>query len=106
MQIRSKIQHSWATAVEVVGAFTKQALKASAGDPRWLDFFKYTSVEFSKLENCVIDQNEEKNKDDQSKGVVLVLAASVRDLKKAYPNYFADTDDFEKYVAQVYKANN
>ena len=29
LQIRSKIQHSWATAVEIVGTFTKQALKAS-----------------------------------------------------------------------------
>ena len=27
------------------------------------------------------------------------------DLKRAYPNYFADTDDFEKNIRQVYKAN-
>ena len=39
LQLRSKIQHAWATAVEVVGTFTKQALKASAGDETWLDFF-------------------------------------------------------------------
>jgi len=36
IQIRSKIQHSWATAVEVVGTFTKQALKAHTGDADWL----------------------------------------------------------------------
>lgn len=50
LQIRSKIQHSWATAVEVVGAFTKEALKASDGDSFWLDYFTYASVEFTKLE--------------------------------------------------------
>lgn len=52
LQIRSKVQHSWATAVEVVGTFTKQALKASSGDNNWLNLFKYASVEFSILEGC------------------------------------------------------
>lgn len=55
IQLRSKIQHAWATAVEVVEHFTKQALKASQGSRDWLDFFRYTSAEFSKLENSPID---------------------------------------------------
>lgn len=57
LQLRSKIQHSWATAVEVVGNFTSQALKASSGDEDWLDYFKYASVEFAKLEGCPIDES-------------------------------------------------
>ncbi|MDY6953379.1 MAG: RelA/SpoT domain-containing protein [Thermodesulfobacteriota bacterium] len=55
LQLRTNIQHSWATAVEVVGTFTKQALKASYGEPVWLEFFKYASVEFAKLEKCPVD---------------------------------------------------
>jgi ppGpp synthetase/RelA/SpoT-type nucleotidyltranferase len=181
LQIRSKIQHSWATAVEVVGTFTKQALKASSGEAIWLDFFKYVSVEFAKLEKSFVDsryenvdtfskmdqcirqldlserlkafkvaakalsqdkgkglgyfvilldisdkvvhltrfgkqhlssatsfydEQEEKYRNDTNKDVVLVSAGSVRDLKRAYPNYFADTDDFEKNIHQVYAANN
>lgn len=39
VQIRSKLQHAWATAVEVVGMFTGQALKSSAGEQQWLRFF-------------------------------------------------------------------
>ncbi len=39
MQIRTAVQHSWATAVEVVGAFTAQSLKSSQGNEKWLDFF-------------------------------------------------------------------
>jgi len=27
-------------------------------------------------------------------------------LKKAYPNYFADTTEFEKLLLKVYQANN
>lgn len=59
IQIRSKIQHSWATAVEVVGTFTKQALKAHSGDTDWLQFFKYASVEFAKLEGYAPGENYE-----------------------------------------------
>src|SRR5699024_10065236 len=43
IQLRSRVQHAWATAVEVVEHFTKQALKASQGNRDWLDFFQYAS---------------------------------------------------------------
>src|SRR5215472_16883524 len=39
IQLRSSLQHAWATAVEAVGTFTKQALKASIGESEWLRFF-------------------------------------------------------------------
>jgi hypothetical protein len=39
MQLRSTVQHSWATAVETVGTFTRHALKSSIGPERWLRFF-------------------------------------------------------------------
>jgi hypothetical protein len=39
IQLRSKLQHAWATAVETVGTFTKQALKSSLGEEEWLRFF-------------------------------------------------------------------
>ena len=40
VQIRSRLQHAWATAVETVGTFTRQALKSSEGQEQWLEFFK------------------------------------------------------------------
>lgn len=39
IQLRSKLQHAWATAVETVGAFLGQALKSSQGQSDWLRFF-------------------------------------------------------------------
>lgn len=39
MQIRSKYQHAWATAVETVGMFSGQALKSSLGSEDWQRFF-------------------------------------------------------------------
>lgn len=39
MQLRSQLQHAWATAVETVGTFLQQSLKASRGSGEWLRFF-------------------------------------------------------------------
>lgn len=176
IQIRSKIQHSWATSVEVVGTFTRQSLKASLGREEWLDYFRYVSAEFSRLENSNIDDElinidtkslvvkmtkklrvieklkaftattshlkqkndssttyyiltldvkkrvvniksfpsvslkkaseyysnlEKQYSEDISKDVVLVSAKSVVELRKAYPNYFADTREFIKNLERI-----
>ncbi|MEJ1439134.1 MAG: RelA/SpoT domain-containing protein [Candidatus Sedimenticola sp. (ex Thyasira tokunagai)] len=180
LQIRSKVQHSWATAVEVVGTFTGQSLKASKGHDAWLNFFKLASMAFADIESRSLSRNastkerhelikyidrlgvlprlrafavatrhlgEPKNKgveyflllleidksnlkiyryptgqidaatkeyaelekmykDNSKKDVVLVSAESVRGLKKAYPNYFADTTDFSRNIERIIEANN
>lgn len=179
LQIRSKVQHAWATAVEVVGTFTGQGLKASQGQDDWLDFFKLASLAFEDIENKSLAKNansqkrlellkyierlgvlhklrafavstrhlgsDNKNKNDyfllvleidksnigimrfprehiasatekyaelekeyrnnKNKDVVLVAAESVHGLKKAYPNYFADTTEFAKNIERVIQAN-
>jgi ppGpp synthetase/RelA/SpoT-type nucleotidyltranferase len=50
LQIRSKLQHVWATAVETMSTFLGQALKSRQGDQEWLDFFAIISSAFSFLE--------------------------------------------------------
>ena len=52
VQIRSKLQHFWATAIETVDFFTRQAIKSSEGHPDWMDFFKLVSSAFAKMEDC------------------------------------------------------
>ena len=52
VQIRSKLQHIWATAVETVGFFTGQAIKSNEGEKEWNLFFKLMSSAFAKLEGC------------------------------------------------------
>ena len=39
MQLRTRLQHAWATAVETVGTFRQQSLKSGIGDKEWLRFF-------------------------------------------------------------------
>ena len=57
VQIRSKLQHIWATAVETVGFFIGQAIKSNEGEKEWNEFFKLMSSAFAKLENCPIIPN-------------------------------------------------
>jgi hypothetical protein len=173
MQLRSRLQHAWATAVETVGAFTEQALKSSAGERDWLRFFALMSSILATRENTVTvpgtptdlpeltvelrtlatrlrvverlssyaqalrvieddrfpvkragfllleletsptnpvlsvavipnaaaaaemyDARERASADDPTKDVVLVRAESIDALRRAYPNYFADTSVF------------
>lgn len=180
IQIRTSLQHAWATAVETVDAFTKQALKSSRGRPEWERFFQLMGNEMAfredtppvpntptdkrelrqELKKCAdelqvltrlagfttalrvarrafvkaqnadyflleLDNVKERlsfigykraeirkayqayaNKEEQirnKKGTdaVLVSVDSIRNLQRAYPNYFADTSIF---VAELKKA--
>lgn len=47
LQIRTKLQHIWATAVETMGTFLGQALKSRLGDKEWHDFFSLVSSAFA-----------------------------------------------------------
>ncbi len=180
VQIRTKMQHAWATAVEAVGIFTKQALKSNQGNQDWLRFFslmgsaiaaiertspvpetptqkdaliaeiaalanqlhvkemlqaynatittlgsakdeKYFIVEMDPEEHKITvrrfkaKQSEEANTlytklesnipDNSSIQVVLVSVDNVNALKRAYPNYFLDTDSFGRLVDRVLKGN-
>ena len=50
IQIRSLNQHAWATAVETVGTFVKQALKSSQGEEDWLRFFALMGTAIAEIE--------------------------------------------------------
>jgi ppGpp synthetase/RelA/SpoT-type nucleotidyltranferase len=56
IQIRSKLQHLWATAVETAQVFTGQALKSKIknASENWLRFFALSSSAFAMRENCPI----------------------------------------------------
>lgn len=176
IQIRSKLQHIWATSVETVDFVTRQAIKSNEGHPEWKEFFKLISSAFaiqehtptikntplnskelyskikekveklnviekmihwtgmmkvlyeniksinknkkikfflleldiigSKLDIITFNEDEEQKAIEQyallekrhvgkkDYDVVLVGVDTIKDLKKAYPNYFVDTTEF------------
>lgn len=52
VQIRSQLQHAWATAVETISTFTEQALKSGLGDDKWKRFFSLMSSFIAIREGC------------------------------------------------------
>lgn len=63
LQIRTRVQHSWATALEIVDLFTQQSIKTNMGNKDWSDFFLYLSKQFTLLErnNYLLSSKIESN---------------------------------------------
>ena len=180
IQIRTPIQHAWATTVETVDAFTQQALKSSMGRSDWERFFQLMGTEMAfhegtppvpgtptnrrelrqELKACADElqvvtilagftaalritryasakgkdaayfllsldnvaehlsvtgynrreskraakayANKEKQiRDQRGKDAVLVSVDSIRNLQRAYPNYFADTRMFVQKLKEA-----
>ncbi len=54
LQIRTKLQHDWATTLEVVELFTGQALKSNRGSEEWHEFFREVSTQFAIMEKASV----------------------------------------------------
>lgn len=50
VQVRTLVQHAWATAVEIMGTYLNTQLKFNEGKQKWLNYFALTSNAFSFLE--------------------------------------------------------
>ncbi|MFJ5332859.1 RelA/SpoT domain-containing protein [Pectobacterium versatile] len=88
IQIRTAIQHSWATAVEMVGLFRNESLKSSMGDIRWLRFFKLVSELFYKIES------------KESSGSYNAISDELRELCKAL-NVFYILNAYNQVVSHI-----
>ena len=63
IQLRSRLQHAWAAAVETVGTFSGQALKSSEGDEGWLRFFALMGSEIAFSEGCPLVPDTAESRD-------------------------------------------
>lgn len=61
IQFRTKLQHIWATAVEMMGIYTKSNLKSSQGNEDILRFFTLVSSVLAIKENMPVCPNTSKN---------------------------------------------
>ena len=57
LQIRTRLQHDWAMAVETAELISKSSLKASLGDENWLSFFKLSSAVFAQKEGMPVAES-------------------------------------------------
>ena len=54
LQIRTRMQHHWASAVETMGTYLEHSLKSSEGPKEWLDFFSLAGSAFAHLEKTTL----------------------------------------------------
>lgn len=50
VQIRTRLQHAWATTVEIVDFLLHQSLKVGLGEDQWREFFRLASAAFALVE--------------------------------------------------------
>jgi hypothetical protein len=116
LQIRTKLQHNWATAVETAGIITKTSLKSSMGPDDWLDFFKTVSSLFAlKEELPVMEEHNKKSMEElmvdcYNKCHNLKIIDTLRALgvttkhmeKQNFPgDYYLLNIDIEKQIIQI-----
>lgn len=59
LQLRTSLQHIWATGVEVFGTLTKTSFKTGSGETEWKEFFKFLSSRFAIQEGGTILKEHE-----------------------------------------------
>lgn len=65
IQLRSQLQHIWATGVEVFGTLKNSSFKSGQGNKRWLEFFELLSSVFAIKENRpTLKQHQSLSKDE------------------------------------------
>ena len=50
LQIRTRVQHAWASAVETMGTYLNHSLKSSEGPEKWLSFFSLVGSALAHME--------------------------------------------------------
>lgn len=108
IQIRTHIQHSWATAVEIIDLFTDQSIKTNSGSEKWKQFFKSTSNLFVNLEdnpylNNSMNQESNPNQSMDRRNAKLVLTdySEKFHLKKNDNNFIKDNKQMFSLCAEL-----
>lgn len=52
IQLRTELEHIWATALEIYGELQETSFKTGSGNDEWISFFKLLSSYFAIKENC------------------------------------------------------
>jgi hypothetical protein len=88
IQLRTKLQHAWATAVEAVGMVRGEDLKSGRGSGDWLRFFALMASEIAAEEGGAVVPNTPASDADRRKEIValevgLNALASLENYRKA-----------------------
>ena len=92
LQVRTHLQHSWATTVEAVGLYRGEELKSQKGDKRWLRFFALMSAEFAEAERCATIPGTPDTKERKAEIRKLAKSLDALNVLEAVTKGFQGTD--------------
>ena len=100
LQIRTKLQHSWATAVEIIDNVEKETLKAGTGRQEYRYFFKLASALFSIEEGTTIVEGVPTTPDEIIKELYKIENTyHLREKLSAYSNAIKITGKYPRSAA-------
>lgn len=71
LQLRTKLQHTWATAVETVGTILGEGFKSGLGNEAWREFFALVSSAFAIIEKSpVLEQHSKYTNEELFKKLI------------------------------------
>ena len=82
LQVRTYVQHSWATAVEIVDLFTKDSIKTNEGTKEWSSFFMYSSKVLELFDNNPFVNKQARTEDEEDKNTHKVYQYFLTQIKK------------------------
>jgi ppGpp synthetase/RelA/SpoT-type nucleotidyltranferase len=82
LQVRTYVQHSWATAVEIVDLFTKDSIKTNEGTKEWSDFFVYASKVLVLFDDNSFVNKQARTEEEEDKNTDKVYNYFVTQIKK------------------------
>ncbi len=82
LQLRTRLQHAWATAVETMGTFLGQALKSGQGEGQWRGFFEKAGAALAVLEKTAPVPGFERHTNDDVFGEVASAESQLHVLEK------------------------
>ncbi|TPI35217.1 hypothetical protein FJW08_01630 [Mesorhizobium sp. B3-2-1] len=113
LQVRTTLQHSWATAVEAVGLFRRQDLKHGKGEQDWLRLFQLMSAEFAYVEQCPVpigvpdhDDRVRELRDINTRIGATSILEDIKNLTLYSDNFVQPTQKCRYYLLQYGKDHN
>lgn len=115
-QLRTQLQHTWATAVETMGTMRGEEYKSGQGSADWLEYFALTSAAFAILESSptpkrfhglnIIQIGQRMKELDNAHRIIeqvtgFAYAANMIDNKKIGGDYNLITLDVKNYKVRV-----
>ena len=98
LQIRTKVQHSWATAVEIVDLFTKDSIKTNEGTKEWSDLFRHASEVLS-----LFDENPFVNVLKNGKVKEETLKKNQQQIYNYFKKQCHENKEITKHIIAVHK---